>query len=257
METFPTVISQEELVPDDFKTRVLQIISLNESTVDKTFLPSMKVIPQDENYQESTQTLLQEYFGECSFDNSDMENTSPCDNLIDEYFGQISEDESDASFNFTDSSDEFSDQEEEILDQEEMSKQKDDDNDLTESNFDWGICISCDQKECCICFETKLVFTPSCCGEKQDICLDCIWNIIKQKIPKRQQLDNNTIEKYLLSEFTCCFCREKTKINIHIPSMFPLLFSNFCKSILYIQKPKKKRGRPKKNTSRRGRPRRQ
>lgn len=244
MDQYPTVISQEELVPKNFKTKHLQIISLNgpEPDTSAIFLPTIKVIPQDENYHDYNKTILQEYFGECSVDSIDCE----IHNSIHEYFGETdSEDHNDSekTLNFTDCSEDFSEQ--------------DDDDDVIQSQSDWGICISCDQKECCICFETKLVFTPSCCGEKQDICLDCIWNIIKQKIPKRQQLDNKIIEKYLLSEFTCCFCREKTKINIHIPSMFPCLFSNFCKSILDIQKPKKKRGRPKKNTTRRGRPRRQ
>lgn len=257
----PSVIPQDEHVPQQVN---LEIISLNDETNDLS--SSMQVIPQDEIYIVQNQ-LLEEYFGDSESENNYSEEnlTNGYDNQmsIHEYFGE-SESENefeleqkpnlnltsnhmspDPELYFSDSSSEFISEKVKL---EEFSE-----NPLPIT--DWGICISSEQKECCICFETKQVFTPSCCGEKQDICLDCIWNVIKQKVPKRQQLDKKIIEKYLLSNFSCCFCREKTKINIHIPSMFPCLFSTFCKSILNIQKPKKKRGRPPIKKSRRGRPR--
>lgn len=277
----PTVIPQDEFVPQHvkFNLKIISDTTVNTentvttisivSTETNDFPLSIQVIPQDpENLIFDTQ----EYFGE-SEDNYSQENlTKQNDNQtsMHEYFGESDcQSEQDANLispdpdiYFSENSKEFSQSDDYFSESEKSSEfisQKIQLEDLPETPMpitDWGICISCEQKECCICFETKQVFTPSCCGEKQDICLDCIWNVIKQKVPKRQQLDKKIIEKYLLSDFSCCFCREKTKINIHIPSMFPNLFLVFCKSILNTQKPKKKRGRPPiKKKSKRGRPR--
>lgn len=103
---------------------------------------------------------------------------------------------------------------------------------LPQKTNSWGICLSHENKECMICFEKTTVFSPSCCGEKQNICIECIWNLIKDKIPKTPKINKKSLEKHILTEFPCCFCRNTTHLNIHLPTLSPQVFKQLCKKAL-------------------------
>lgn len=143
-------------------------------------------------------------------------------------------------------SDEFSESSTQNLTDE---SEQDDEDDIIEfdeeepQRAEWGICLSHENKTCMICFENTTVFTPSCCAEKQNICVECIWNVIKEKIPTTTNLTKKSIEKHILNDFSCCFCRKLTHLSIHVPSVYPLVFKDLCKKILK-KNPRKTPNRP-------------
>jgi hypothetical protein len=155
----------------------------------------------------------------------------PCHELL-----ELSDNSSESSQNLSENEqdgDDDDDEEEEITEFEEEEPQR----------AEWGICISHENTECMICFEKTVVFSPSCCDEKQNICVECIWNVIKEKIPKTTNITKKSIEKNILNDFSCCFCRKLTRLSIHVPSVYPQVFKNLCKKVLK-KNPRKTPNRP-------------
>lgn len=105
---------------------------------------------------------------------------------------------------------------------------------------EWGICVSHENKECMVCFEKTTVFSPSCCEQKQNICIVCIWNVIKEKIPKTTNLTKKSLEKHIFNDFSCCFCRKLTHLTIHVPSVYPNVFKELCRKVLQRKTTSKK-----------------
>lgn len=148
----------------------------------------------------------------------------PCHELLEfsDYSSDLSQNLTESEQDGEDCDDGDEEEQEEITEFEEDKPQR----------AEWGICLSHENKTCMICFENTTVFTPSCCDEKQNICVECIWNVIKEKIPKTTKLTKKSVEKHILNDFPCCFCRKLTHLSIHVPSVYPLVFKDLCKKIL-------------------------
>jgi hypothetical protein len=150
----------------------------------------------------------------------------PCHELL-----ELSDEFSDSSQNFGENENESESatkQDDEITEFEDEITEFDDEPQVAR----WEICISHENTYCMICFKNTTVFTTSCCEEKQNICVECIWNVIKEKIPNPNNVTKKSIEKHVLSDFSCCFCRKLTHLHIHVPSVYPQVFKELCKKIL-------------------------